>query len=165
VTGAVYAVMTNNSRRTAAQVDPMNPRADNRHGHIIKMLEDGNDPTATKFKWSLFLVCGEPSDPSTFFAGFPKDKVSAVSCPDNITFDRAGNMWIVTDGMGESLKKNDGVFAVPTRGPERGQVMQFMSSTVGSEVCGPTFTPDNRNFFAGIQHPGEGGTVEKPLSL
>lgn len=164
VTGAVYAVMTNNSRRTAAQVDPMNPRADNRHGHIVEMLEAGNDPTATTFRWALFLVCGEPSDPSTYFAGFPKDKVSTVSCPDNITFDRAGNMWIATDGQDSSIRKNDAVYAVPTQGPERGYTRQFMSAPVGAEICGPIFTPDNKNFFAGIQHPGEGGTVEKPVS-
>jgi len=85
VTGAVYAVMTNNSRRTAAQVDAANPRPDNRHGHIIEILEAGNDPSATTFRWAL---SGEPSDPSTYFAGFPKDKVSTFSCPDNITFDQ-----------------------------------------------------------------------------
>lgn len=164
VTGAVYAVMTNNNRRTAAQVDAANPRPDNRHGHIIEMLEAGNDPTATTFRWALFLVAGEPSDPSTYFAGFPKDKVSTFSCPDNITFDQAGNMWIATDGQDSSLRKNDAVFAVPTQGPERGYVRQFMSAPVGAEICGPIFTPDNKNFFAGIQHPGEGGTVEKPVS-
>ncbi len=164
VTGAVYAVMTNNSRRTPAQVDAANPRPDNRHGHIIEILEEGNDPTATRFRWALFLVAGEPSDPSTYFAGFPKDKVSPISCPDNITFDRAGNMWIATDGQDGTLKKNDAVYAVPTQGPERGYVRQFMSGPVGAEICGPTFTPDNKNFFAGIQHPGEGGTLEKPIS-
>ncbi|MCX7740323.1 MAG: DUF839 domain-containing protein, partial [Meiothermus sp.] len=136
----------------------------NRHGHIIEMLEAGNDPTATSFRWALFLVAGEPTDPSTYFAGFPKDKVSTFSCPDNITFDLAGNMWIATDGQDSSLRKNDAVYAVPTQGPERGYVRQFMSGPVGAEICGPIFTPDNKNFFAGIQHPGEGGTLEKPIS-
>ncbi len=166
VTGAIYCVLTNNSRRTAAQIDAANPRADNKDGHILELLEEGNDAAATKFKWSLFLVCGNPNDPSTFFAGFAKEKVSAVATPDNISFDNAGNMWIATDGMENStLKANDGVFVVPTRGAARGQVQQFMSTVKGAEVCGPIFTPDNKNFFAAIQHPGEGGTVEKPVSL
>lgn len=164
VTGAVYAVMTNNSNRTAAQVDAANPRPSNRHGHIVEMLEAGNNPTATTFNWSLFMVCGEPSDPTTYFGGFPKDKVSAVSTPDNITFDLKGNMWIATDGMDSSLRKNDAIFAVPTTGPERGNVQAFMSAPVGAEVCGPIFDFDNRSIFAAIQHPGEGGTVEKPVS-
>lgn len=166
VTGLVYAVMTNNSRRTAAQVDKANPRPDNKDGHILEIMEEGNDAGATRFRWALFLVCGDPRDESTFFAGFDKAKVSPVATPDNITFDRAGNMWIATDGMdGSNLKSNDGIFAVPTQGPERGYVRQFMSAPRGAEVCGPIFTADGRTLFAGIQHPGEGGTIEKPVSL
>lgn len=166
VTGMVYPVMTNNSRRTAAQVDPMNPRADNRDGHIIEMMEEGNDAAATRFRWTMFMVCGDPTNAGTYFAGFDKTKVSPVATPDCIAFDRAGNMWIATDGMENSnVKGNDGVFAVPTRGPERGFVRQFMSAPKGAEVCGPIFAQDDRAFFAGIQHPGEGGTVEKPVSL
>ncbi|MDX2005458.1 MAG: PhoX family phosphatase [Meiothermus sp.] len=166
VTGMVYPVMTNNSRRTAAQVDPMNPRADNRDGHIIEMMEEGNDAAATRFRWTMFMVCGDPANAGTYFAGFDKSKVSPVATPDCIAFDRAGNMWIATDGMENSnVKGNDGVFAVSTRGPERGFVRQFMSAPKGAEVCGPIFAQDDRAFFAGIQHPGEGGTVEKPVSL
>lgn len=165
VTGAVYCALTNNTRRTAAQIDKANPRADNKDGHILELLEEGNDAAATKFRYSLFLVCGNPSDPSTFFAGYPKEKVSPIATPDNVAFDAAGNLWISTDGMENStLKANDGLFVVPTVGAERGHVMQFMSTVAGAEVCGPIFTPDNRNVFAGIQHPGEGGTFAKPAS-
>jgi uncharacterized protein len=165
VTGAVYCVLTNNSRRTAAQIDKANPRAENKDGHILELLEEGNDPTSTQFKYGLFLVCGNPNDSSTYFAGFAKDKVSPIATPDNISFDRLGNMWIATDGLdASSLTRNDGVFMVPTQGPKRGEVKQFMSSPIGAEVCGPIFTPDNKNFFASIQHPGEGGTFEDPFS-
>jgi uncharacterized protein len=165
VTGAVYCALTNNTRRTAAQIDKANPRADNKDGHILELVELGNDAAATKFTWSLFLVCGNPSDPSTYFAGYPKEKVSPVATPDNVAFDNAGNLWISTDGMDAStLASHDGLFLVPTVGPERGHVMQFMSTVKGAEVCGPIFTPDNRNMFAGIQHPGEGGTFAKPIS-
>ncbi|MCV5738027.1 DUF839 domain-containing protein, partial [Escherichia coli] len=81
--------------------------------------------------------------PSTFFAGFDKAKVSPIATPDNLTFDRAGNLWVATDGMdGSNLKSNDGIFAVPTQGPERGWVRQFLSAPKGAEVCGPVFTAD-----------------------
>ena len=86
VTGAVYAAMTNNKARTAEQVDAANPRAANKCGHILEILEEKNDAGARRFRWSLFLVCGDPKDPSTYFAGFPKEKVSAVSAPDNVAF-------------------------------------------------------------------------------
>ncbi|HEX5138313.1 MAG TPA: PhoX family phosphatase [Planctomycetota bacterium] len=164
VTGAVYAVMTNNAKRAGSQVDGANPRAANRCGHVVEILEEGNDAAARRFRWSLFLVCGDPGDPSTYFAGFPKGKVSPISTPDNVAFDRAGNLWIATDGQRGSIGNNDGIFVVPTAGPERGRVRQFLSAPEGAEVCGPAFTSDGRTFFAAIQHPGEGGTVEKPSS-
>jgi len=165
VTGAVYAVMTNNRARTDAQVDAANPRAANKCGHIVEILEEGNDAAARRFRWSLFLVCGDPKDRSTYFAGFPKDKVSPISTPDNVAFDLAGNLWIATDGQRGSIGNNDGIFVVPTTGPERGHVRQFLSAPNGAEVCGPAFTSDGRTFFAALPPPGEGGTVERPSSL
>lgn len=164
----VYVVCTNNierGREGKAGQDAMNPRNENRHGHIIEMIEAGNDHAAETFAWEMFLVCGDPKDPSTYYAGFPKDSVSPVSCPDNIAFDNDGNLWIATDGMDNALKINDGVFAVPTEGPERGKLTQFMSSVPGAEVCGPDMTPDNTTLFLAIQHPGEGGEGGKPTSF
>lgn len=161
----VYIVCTNNTDRGKAgkdAPDAMNPRPENKHGHIIELVENQNDHASTLFTWELFLVCGDPEDEATFYAGFPKDKVSPVSCPDNICFDNAGNLWIATDGQERSLNLRDGFFAVPTEGPERGYLRQFMASVVGSEVCGPEFTPDGTTAFLAIQHPGEGSTFQSP---
>lgn len=168
--GKVYVVMTNNVQRGTAGkagTDRANPRAQNRHGHIIELTEDNNDYAATAFTWNMFLVCGDPKDETTYFAGFDKSQVSTISCPDNITFDRNGNLWIATDGQEGTLKVNDGLFAVPVEGAERGHLRQFFSSVRGSEVCGPEFTPDNTTLFVAVQHPGEGerSTFEKPVSL
>ncbi len=63
-----------------------------------------------------------------------------------------------------SLPGNDGLFAVPTEGAERGYAKQFFSSVTGAEVSGPVFNTDNTALFASIQHPGEGGTYEEPIS-
>ena len=54
---------------------------------------------------------------------------------DNIAFDNSGNLWIATDGQPSAIRVNDGVFGVPTEGPERGHVKQLLSSVVGSEVA------------------------------
>ncbi|MET8381979.1 PhoX family phosphatase [Streptosporangium canum] len=164
VTGGVYVALTNNSNRTPAQVDEANPRPSNKHGHILEIAERRNDAGATTFAWSLPLVCGDPDDPSTYFGGFDKSKVSPISCPDNVAFDAEGNLWISTDG--NQLGAHDGLFAMPVRGSERGHLRQFLSVPVGAETCGPLVSPDQRSVFVAVQHPGEtnGATPEAPTS-
>lgn len=163
----IYIALTNNTRRGAegqAAADKANPRNNNASGHVIELTEAGNDETATRFSWEIFLLCGLPTDPSTFFAGYDKTKVSPIAAPDNVAFTADGTLWISTDGAARPIKYNDGLFAVPVSGSERGHVQQFFSSVVGSEVCGPEFTPDDRTLFLAIQHPGEGGTFEEPIT-
>ncbi|GAA0944998.1 PhoX family phosphatase [Nonomuraea longicatena] len=160
VTGGVFVALTNNSNRTPAQADEANPRAANKSGHILEIVEG----RGTAFAWSIPLVCGDPNDPATYFAGFDKTKVSPISCPDNVAFDRDGNLWIGTDG--NSLGHNDGLFVMPLRGRERGYVRQFLSVPVGAETCGPLVTEDQRSVFVAVQHPGEvdGATPDNPAS-
>ena len=112
------------------------------------------------------MLCGDPnrSEEDTFFAGFDPRRVSPISSPDNIVFDKRGNMWIATDGQPGTFQKNDGIYAVPVDGEERGFLRQFLSAPIAAEVCGPEFTPDNETLFCSIQHPGEGGTVADPSS-
>jgi secreted PhoX family phosphatase len=90
--------------------------------------------------------------------------VSPISCPDNVAFDTAGNLWIATDG--NALGTNDGMFAVPLEGPSKGHLKQFLTVPYGAEACGPYLTGDNRSVFVAVQHPGEisGASVEKPAS-
>jgi len=183
VNGRIYCALTNNTSRVAttpvppsgrvAGVDEANPRADNRNGHILEIAEAGGDAAATTFAWALPILCGDPADPSTYFAGFDKTKVSPISCPDNVAFDRAGNLWIATDGnalrpAGENVERNynDGLFAVPLDGPERGYVKQFATVPLGAETCGPFITADQRTVFIAVQHPGEetGSTYDNPAS-
>ncbi|MDP9848414.1 secreted PhoX family phosphatase [Streptosporangium lutulentum] len=164
VTGGVYVALTNNTNRTPAQADEANPRAANKHGHILEIVERRNDAGATTFAWSLPLVCGDPSDPSTYFSGFDKAKVSPISCPDNVAFDADGNLWISTDG--NQLGAHDGLFVMPVRGSEKGYLRQFLSVPVAAETCGPLITDDQRSVFVAVQHPGEstGATPEAPTS-
>ncbi|MCZ2830359.1 PhoX family phosphatase [Modestobacter sp. VKM Ac-2986] len=188
VNGRVYAALTNNSQRTVA--DEANPvatsfafdaadrtykeRVGNRNGHVLEWLEtDGI--AGDDFYWRVFLVAGDPELPGTYFAGYDKTQVSALSCPDNLEFDPAGNLWISTDGNvlstvnradGTFAGSNDGLFAVPTAGPERGHLKAFLTVPLGAECSGPLITSDARSVFVSVQHPGEtsGSTLDKPSS-
>lgn len=159
VSGKVYLALTNNTRRTDRDKDAANPRGNNRWGHIIEITEDNGDHTATKFFWEIFILCGDPNQAShgTFFAGYDPKQVSALSCPDNITFDSKGNLWIATDGQPGVLGFNDGIYAVPTEGAERGFVRQLVSGVPGAETASLVFNSDDTALFVTIQHPGEGG--------
>ncbi|MCW3838855.1 PhoX family phosphatase [Micromonospora yasonensis] len=167
LTGKVYVALTNNTDRGKAgkaAADEANPRNLNKHGQILELVENRGDQTAETFAWSLPIVCGDPTDPSTHFAGYDKAKVSPISCPDNVAFDATGNLWIATDG--NALGSNDGLFATAVEGPERGHLKQFLTVPVGAETCGPFITKDNRSVFVAVQHPGEitGASVANPAS-
>ncbi len=187
VNGKVYLTMTNNSARSTVVADAgsakVNPRVPNLNGHIIELTEDGDDHAATKFTWNIFLLCGNPElnlltkksqltpgllSTATFFAGYADvDKLGKIASPDNIAFDRKGNLWIATDGQPSSVdigRPNDAIHAVPTEGRDRGHLRQFLSGPKGCELCGPEFSDDNRTLFCAIQHPGEDGGVPNTVS-
>lgn len=160
--GRIYVACTNNTARgtgvneTATEV---NPRNVNRDGHVIEITEAGNDATATSFGWSILLLCGDPAtNPTTYFAGFPPEQVSPISCPDNVAFDSEGNLWISTDGAPSTIAYGDGLFKVPLEGPERGRVQQFLSVPVDGETCGPVIRDQQNMVYVAVQHPGENGS-------
>ncbi|MBU3749722.1 MAG: PhoX family phosphatase [Mycobacterium sp.] len=161
-TGKVYVALTNNDKRGAPDkpaADAANPRNDNKNGQILEITDDH---AGTSFTWDLLLVCGDPAAADTYFGGFDKSKVSPISCPDNLTFDSFGNLWIATDG--NALGSNDGLFAVALEGPTRGETRQFLTVPLGAETCGPTISPDLVTVC--VQHPGEhdDNSLDNPLS-
>lgn len=160
--GYVYAALTNNTARAAA--GPANPRANNRYGQVLELQEA--QATDLTFTWSLVVVCGDPSDPSTYFSGYPKQLVSPISSPDNVAFDTSGNLWISTDGQG-NLGLNDALHLVPVAGPHRGHVQQFLAVPTGAEACGPVIDEETSSVFVAVQHPGDvdGASPESPASM
>lgn len=166
VNGKVYLVCTNNSKRTADEVDEANPRPENFWGQIIEVTEEGGDHAATTFAWEIFILAGDIADDAQgAFYGGHTEGVSVFAAPDNLTFDLAGNIWISTDGLPNSLPGNDGLFVAATDGEEKGLSRQFFSVVLGAECSGPIFNGDDTALWTSVQHPGEGGTFEEPVSL
>jgi secreted PhoX family phosphatase len=191
-TSKVYVACTQNlargegvkpsgGRDVDARSAAFSPRAPNAGGQIVELEEDRSDPGATRFRWEIFILAGAPARPGlltalpsaaagalapdvTYFGGATDPaELSAFANPDNLGFDAAGNLWIVTDGA-QPGDNNNGCFVCPTEGPERGSVRQFMSGPVGAEICGCEIASDGRTLFLTIQHPGAGGSVTEPVS-
>ncbi len=162
-TGKIYVALTNNSGRTA--VDEANPVTGNRYGHVLELTETKGH-SGTSFGWSVLLLCGDPKTfDNAYFAGFPKESVSPISCPDNLAFDSVGDLWISTDGAPSTIGLADGLFKVPLTGPERGHVQQFLAVPRDAETCGPVIHDREGLVFVAVQHPGEDGTFDAPNSL
>jgi secreted PhoX family phosphatase len=188
-TGRIYVACTRNENRTASPgsvtyggrevesgPNAANPRAANAFGHIIEIREAGDDHTSLEFSWEVFLLAGNPAggrlitdlsevkSDSAYYAGYANAAdLSPIGSPDNVGFDKAGNLWVVTDGT-QPNGDNDGCWVCPTTGPDRGRLQQFMSGPLGAEICGCQFTRDNETLFLSIQHPGEGGTTAEAVS-
>ena len=163
--GQVYFALTNNTRRTEAQVDAANPRAANANGHIVRWLESG----ARSFDWDIFVLAGPPdasSDPN----GESLTDDSSFASPDGLWFDNSGLLWIQTDMSGGQLLGSDGQLTgafgnnqMLVANPATGEIKRFFVGPVGCEVTGVITTPDRRTMFVNIQHPGEQGPIPEGL--
>ncbi|MGX9964201.1 PhoX family protein [Roseomonas sp. F4] len=155
--GRVYFTLTNNSRRTAAQLDPANPRARNEFGQIIRWREAGDDHAATRFAWDLFLIAG-PEGNSRLASDATVSADNILACPDGLWFDADGRLWIQTDiGENEQLKGALAPFgnnAMLCANPITGETRRFLTGPNGQEVTGVVTTPDRRTMFVNLQHPG-----------
>ena len=158
-TGTVYVMLTNNKKRKPNQVDAANPRAQNKHGHILEMIPPGYgayaDHAAQKFRWEIPLLAGDPSKAAD--GAKYHTEISAngwLSTPDNCAFDSKGRLWIATDGAPKSGIA-DGVWATDVEGGGRMLTKRFFAAPRGAELCGPSFTPDDKTFFGAVQHPAD----------
>ncbi len=155
----VYCTLTNNSSRGQAGqpgVDAANPRANNTMGQIIRWLED-DDFDGTQFSWNHLVLAGDPANERADARGNIQGDLFA--CPDGIAFGPNGLLWIRTDANATQMYKgefrnigNNQMLACDTR---TGEIRRFLTGPTNCEITGVTFTPDGRNMFISVQHPGE----------
>lgn len=132
-TGDIFIALTNN------------PVTGNKYGSLLKISE-AKDFDSTEFQASTWVSGGLET---------------GMACPDNLCFDRKGNLWVTVDvsekKIGNSDYKqfgNNGLYYIPTSGPGAGKPIQVASSPVDAELTGPWFTPDYETLFLSVQHPG-----------
>ena len=192
--GDIYFTLTNNSssNRTPATVNAANPRSyadadgkkgtGNPNGHIIRFAETNDEPTATTFKWDIFLFGAEEDAPSSVnLSGLTA--ANSFSSPDGLWFSYAtGICWIQTDdGAYTDEVNNQLLAAIPGSVGDGGKVLvdnslsgatgqqltfmgaalgearlrRFMTGPKGCEITGITETADGKTMFVNVQHPGE----------
>lgn len=163
-TGEVYFTLTNNARRSQAQVDAANPRAENNFGHIIRWRYPEGDHAQAAFGWDLFVIAGNATHSATpDGASLNEDNIFA--CPDGLWCDPNGRLWIQTD-MGDigpdyaGPLKDFGMNGMLAADPATGEVRRFLTGPWGQETTGVTMTPDSRTMFVNFQHPGAHASAE-----
>lgn len=124
----------------------MNKSANRPYGSIMKFSETANDPLSLTFTSEVFLNGGE---------------LTGFACPDNLCFDKKGNLWLTTDiadydvGQGEYKSfGNNGLFFIPLSGPNAGKAFRFAVAPKEAELTGPCFSEDGKTLFLRVQHPG-----------
>jgi len=159
-TREVYCTLTNNRDRGAdgrPGIDAANPRANNVMGQIIRWTEDG-DFDGDAFRWDHLMLAGDPANDRPEARGNLRGDLFA--CPDGLTMDARGVLWIQTDagasqlGQGEFARMgaNNQMLACD---PRSGELRRFLTGPRHCEVTGVALTPDGCTMFVNIQHPGE----------
>ena len=164
-TGAVYFALTNNTRRTQAQVDAVNPRAVNNFGQIVRWTYADGDHASARFEWDLFVLAGDARH-SAVNADTALNDDNIFACPDGLWFDKDSRLWIQTD-MGdmspdyEGPLKPFGMNMLLAADPATGEIRRFMTGPWGQECTGVVTTPDGRTMFVNFQHPGAHASAQQ----
>jgi secreted PhoX family phosphatase len=126
------------------------------HGWVMR-LSDGGSGRGAGFRWRMVALGGLPWEGGLGF-----------SHPDNLAFDPAGNLWLVSDhpgGEGLDVFGNNSCWVLPRAGAWAGQALCFAIGPVESELCGPCFDSEFRTLFLAVQHPGEGHGVRQAKTV
>jgi len=142
------------------------------YGFIMHVKEANNDPGAMTFKWDMMALGGEPAEGGLGFSN-----------PDNLLFDRTGNLWMVNDMSSDKINRavptrldgekpvsqsnlrglygNNSIWFIPTHGKDAGKTFLFGMGPMECETTGPFFSRDRKTLFLSIQHPGESHGIRK----
>jgi hypothetical protein len=157
--GEIYLTLTNNNAagRPINDTNAANPRsyiepvgtgtsAGNPNGHIIRLRETGNLPTATTFNWDIYLFGADSIDAGTNVNLSGLTAENDFSSPDGLWFARPQNpsgvgrplLWIQTDDNALTDRTNNQMLAaLPGRVGDGGA--RTITNTNGTTATQATF--------------------------
>jgi uncharacterized protein len=148
------------------------------YGWVVRIDEIENDPAAMTFKWSSIATGGEPAEGGMGFSN-----------PDNLAFDKKGNLWIVVDMSSAKINKalpagrldkdgkpleqadlrgvygNNSIWYMPMSGANAGKAYLFGFGPMEAEMTGPFLTADQKTLLMSAQHPGEVHGMRKGMAV
>jgi uncharacterized protein len=162
-TGEVYLTLTN-GRAGEGAANPKAPNGQNVYGHILRWAEQRGDHRATRFRWDIFLLGGDPAYPQSNAAAdaaLAVDESNVFGSPDGIWIDDDGRVWVQTDISNSAVNRADRGYdniannQMLVADPATGDLRRFLVGPKGAEITGVITTPDRRTMFINVQHPGE----------
>ena len=141
----VFISLTKNKKRK--KQDIASPNTPNLNGYILQLTPKNKSHKCTNFSWEIIINANKRN---------AKDNLAN---PDNLIFDSKGNLWVATDGMEKSQNISDSIYKIDLKNNSQ---FRLLNAPRGSEICGPEFTPNGKNLFLAIQHPGEDSSYESP---
>lgn len=138
------------------------------YGCLIRLREKENKPSALSFTWDAIAVGGEPAQGGLGFAN-----------PDNLEFDKQGNLWMITDMPTGLLNQptnrenkpsitgalgNNSIWYIPLSGEKAGKAYPFGIGPMETETCGLCFNQEETTLFLAIQHPGEKNGIRQAMA-
>lgn len=142
------------------------------YGWVFRLDEANNDPAALQFRWQAIATGGEPAAGGDGFSN-----------PDNLAFDSADRLWIVTDIAGDKMNRpipagrtetdgqpisqpnlrgvfgNNSLWCLPLSGRQAGHLFPFGYGPMDAELTGPFWFQDT--LFLAVQHPGETRSIRQ----
>ncbi len=152
VTGDVFVALTS---WTPGKVDVSRPAYfKDMAGAVARLREARGDAGAMEFSFEIFV---------------PGSRDTGLVWPDNLAFTDDQQLMVTTDfsvknkpveASTQSLFGNNFLMLVPTQGADAGKVKRLAVSPRCAEFCSPTLSPDRRELWVNVQHPGDDSTKE-----
>lgn len=161
--GALLVAFTAGGRDGEGQADPAifrGPAGEERWpwGWLMRLEEEPAPPgsgatggVGIHFRWRMVATGGAPWQGGQGFAN-----------PDNLAFDAAGNLWMVTDRSGDAsdVFGTNSCWLFPATAAADGDPLPFATGPIDCELTGPCFDAPaadgrERTLFLAVQHPGE----------